>query len=178
LHLNLRELRYGLSKVEVQKLAYFLQEAGEPLNLPFVKHHFGPYSDRLRHALNKLEGHFIRGLGDGVVEAEIEPMDEALREADDFVRNHPELGTAGRVERVARLIDGFQSSYGMELLASVHWVAMHEDNVRSAEAALSAVHAWNPRKKTLIAASHVSAAWKRLEGEGWLPRGDATPPPS
>lgn len=88
--------------------------------------------------------------------------------------DHPELGTAGRVERVARLIDGFQSSYGMELLASVHWVAMHEDNVRSAEAALSAVHAWNPRKKTLIAPSHVSAAWKRLEGEGWLPNEDAT----
>lgn len=96
-------------------------------------------------------------------------MEEALREADEFVRDHPELGTAERVERVARLIDGFQSSYGMELLASVHWVAKYEDNVCTAEAALSAVHAWNPRKKTLISAGHVSAAWKRLEGEGWLP---------
>lgn len=61
-----RELNYGLSKIEVQKLAYFLQEAGEPLKLPFVKHHYGPYSDTLRHALNTMEGHFIRGLGDGV----------------------------------------------------------------------------------------------------------------
>ncbi len=34
-----RALNYGLSKIEVQKLAYFLQEAGEPLTLPFVKHH-------------------------------------------------------------------------------------------------------------------------------------------
>ncbi len=171
-----RELRYGLSKVEVQKLAYFLQEAGEPLNLRFVKHIFGPYSDPLRHALNKLEGHFIRGLGDGVVEAEIEPMEDALREAEGFVRDHPELGIAERVERVARLIDGFQSSYGMELLASVHWVATYDGKVRSAVAATSAVHAWNPRKKALITASHVSAAWKRLEGEGWLPNEDATSP--
>ena len=43
-----RELNYGLSRIEVQKLAYFLQEAGEPLGLPFVKHRYGPYSDTLR----------------------------------------------------------------------------------------------------------------------------------
>lgn len=177
-----RELRYGLSKIEVQKLAYFLQEAGEPLNLRFVKHLYGPYSEPLRHALNKMEGHFIRGLGDGVVEAEIEPMEDALREADDFVQSHVELGIAGRVERVARLIEGFQSSYGMELLASVHWVATHEGGVRSKEDAISAVHAWNPRKKALITGRHVTAAWKRLEDHGWLtrtsiPSADGTPPP-
>lgn len=165
-----RELGYGLSKIEVQKLAYFLQEAGEPLNLRFEKHLFGPYSDPLRHVLNKLEGHFIRGLGDGVVEAEIEPLPDALREADDFVRWHPESGIAERVERVARLIEGFQSSYGMELLATVHWVAKHESGVHSASDAIPAVHAWSPRKRTLMTPKHISAAWKRMETEGWLPR--------
>lgn len=164
-----QELGYGLSKIEVQKLAYFLQEAGEPLNLEFVKHHFGPYSDPLRHVLNKLEGHFIRGLGDGVVEAEIEPVAEALQEAEEFVRQHPESGIAERVERVARLIDGFQSSYGMELLATVHWVAKHDPAVRSVRDAIPAVHAWNPRKRTLMTPGHISAAWMRMEAEGWLP---------
>ncbi len=107
-----RELNYGLSKIEVQKLAYFLQEAGGPLDLPFVKHHYGPYSDTLRHALNTMEGHFIRGLGDGVVEAEIEPTEDALAEAEAFIaeKQHSEL--AGQVDRVGRLIDGKWIAWG------------------------------------------------------------------
>lgn len=163
-----RELNYGLSKIEVQKLAYFLQEAGGPLDLPFVKHHYGPYSDTLRHALNTMEGHFIRGLGDGVVEAEIEPTEDALAEAEAFIaeKQHSEL--AGQVDRVGRLIDGYQSSYGLELLASVHWVAAHEADVRSLAAAVAAVHAWNDRKRHLMKPEHIASAWKRLGDEGWL----------
>lgn len=163
-----RELNYGLSKIEVQKLAYFLQEAGGPLDLPFVKHHYGPYSDTLRHALNTMEGHFIRGLGDGVVEAEIEPIEDALAEAEAFIaaKQHSEL--AGQVDRVGRLIDGYQSSYGMELLASVHWVAAHEADVRSLDDAVAAVHAWNDRKRHLMKPEHIASAWKRLGDEGWL----------
>ncbi len=163
-----RELNYGLSKIEVQKLAYFLQEAGGTLDLPFVKHHYGPYSDTLRHALNTMEGHFIRGLGDGVVEAEIEPTEDALAEAEAFIaeKQHSEL--AVQVDRVGRLIDGYQSSYGMELLASVHWVATYEADVRSLGDAVAAVHAWNDRKRHLMKPEHIASAWKRLGDEGWL----------
>lgn len=163
-----RELNYGLSKIEVQKLAYFLQEAGEPLNLPFVKHHYGPYSDTLRHALNTMEGHFIRGLGDGVVEAEIEPTEDALAEAEAFIADKEHAELAGHVERVGRLIDGYQSSYGMELLASVHWVAVHEHGVHSLADAVAAVHGWNDRNRTLMTPQHIASAWHRLEQEGWL----------
>ena len=163
-----RELNYGLSKIEVQKLAYFLQEAGEPLKLQFVKHHYGPYSDTLRHALNKMEGHFIRGLGDGVVEAEIEPTEDALAEAEAFISAEGHGALSAHVERVGRLIEGYQSSYGMELLASVHWVAAHEPGVRSAEEAIAAVHDWNDRKKALMQSDHIKLAWQRLTDEGWL----------
>lgn len=163
-----RELNYGLSKIEVQKLAYFLQEAGEPLKLPFVKHQYGPYSDTLRHALNTMEGHFIRGLGDGVVEAEIEPTDDAVAQAEAFIAEQGHAELAGHVERVGRLIEGYQSSYGMELLASVHWVATHEPGVHSLDDAIAAVHGWNERKKALMRPQHIAAAWHRLEDEGWL----------
>ena len=162
------ELNYGLSKIEVQKLAYFLQEAGEPLRLQFVKHRYGSYSDALRHALNTMEGHFIRGLGDGVVEAEIEPTEDALAEAEVFISNEGHSALLARVERVGRLIEGYQSSYGMELLASVHWVAAHEPGVRSVDEAITAVHGWNDRKKLLMQPDHVKLAWQRLAEEGWL----------
>ena len=34
-----------------------MQEEGEPLRLNYIKHHYGPYADNLRHALTKIEGH-------------------------------------------------------------------------------------------------------------------------
>lgn len=163
-----RELDYGLSRVEVQKLAYFLQAAGRDLNLSFVKHHYGPYSDALRHALIRLEGHFIRGLGDGVVEAEIEPTEDALAEADAFVSGAELPGFGEQLARVTTLIEGFQSPFGMELLASVHWVATHEPLVASATDAVRAVHAWNERKAKIFPANHVTAAWNQLSDRGWI----------
>jgi len=163
-----RGLNYGLSKIEVQKLAYFLQEAGGPLDLEFSKQQYGPYSDALRHALNNMEGHFIRGVGDGVVEAEIEPVEEALAEASAFIAAEQHGALAEQVARVSRLIDGYQSSYGMELLASVHWVASREVGAQSLDDVISAVHAWNERKRQLMTPAHIATAWRRLNDEAWL----------
>ena len=116
-----------------------------------------------------MEGHFVRGLGDGVVEAEIAPTEDALTEAEALIaqQGHAELET--HVARVASLIDGFQSSYGMELLASVHWVARREAGTRSAQDAVATIHAWNNRKKELMRPEHAVSAWGRLEAEVWLP---------
>ncbi|MCX6916738.1 MAG: macro domain-containing protein, partial [Verrucomicrobia bacterium] len=52
---------YELTMLEIQKLAYFLQEAGEPLRLQFMKEKYGPYAETLHHVLQRIEGHFIRG---------------------------------------------------------------------------------------------------------------------
>lgn len=51
--------------IEIHKLMYFLQEAGESLRLNYKQHHYGPYAENLRHVLNKIEGHFITGYADG-----------------------------------------------------------------------------------------------------------------
>jgi O-acetyl-ADP-ribose deacetylase (regulator of RNase III) len=163
-----RDLNYGLTKIEVQKLGYFLQVAGQDLGLKFEKHLYGPYSEQLRHALNRMEGHFIVGMGDGSVDSEIEPAPDALSEADDFLAANGDAQINTRLHRLQSLIDGFQSPYGMELLATVHWVAEHEAGVSSAEAALHAIGDWNPRKKRLMQATHVHAAWDRLCNSDWI----------
>ena len=165
-----RRFDFGLSKIEVQKLAYFLQLAGEDMKLNFSKQNFGPYSEELKHALNRMEGHFIRGLGDGVVQAEIEPVQQALAEADEFIDLHGGATLRDRVSRVAKLIDGFESPYGMELLASVHWVATHDPAVSDSESALTAIGAWSSRKKDLMKPAQVEIAWTRLLGSQWLNR--------
>ena len=54
----------GATPVEVQKLSYFLDRVGEPLDLGFEKGIYGPYSKRLEHVLERLDGHFLSGFGD------------------------------------------------------------------------------------------------------------------
>ena len=163
-----REMQYGLSRIEVQKLVYFLEAAGQPLNLAFDKNRYGPYSDKLRHVLKAMDGHYIRGVGDHASEADIIVIPEALEDAEKFLQIQEEKDTHDRVGRVARLIEGFESPYGMELLATVHWVVHHEPFVRDLPAAIIAVQGWNERKRQLLQEQHVAIAWERLRQEGWL----------
>ena len=162
-----KQLDYGLSKIEVQKLAYLLQHAGEDLGLRFTKFTYGPYSDQLRHALNAMEGHYIRGVGDGNVEASIEPMPDALAQAEAFIAEQSDTTLQQHVDRVAGLIEGYQSPYGMELLATVHWVATQEQ-VTDAIGAVAKIGEWNDRKRTLMQPAHIHAAWQQLHANGWL----------
>ena len=152
----------------MQKLAYFLQQAGEDFRLTFKKQRYRPYSEEVKHALNRMEGHFIRGVGDGVMEAEIEPDEAALKEADAFLARTGKDEIRDRVQRVAPLIDGFQTPYGMELLATVHWVATNEAGARDPDTALAAIQNWNPRKKLLMKPTDVAAAWQRLQEGAWI----------
>lgn len=160
-------LHERLTRLEVQKLAYFLQEAGEPLKLTFVKHRFGPYAEVINHVLLALEGHYTRGFGDRGGTSSLRLLPGATDDADIFLRDHP--NTLARFERVAQLIEGFESPYGLELLATVHWVATKDPAARQEwEAALSAVHAWSPRKQRTFRPYHVQVAWTRLREHGWL----------
>ncbi len=80
-----------------------------------------------------------------------------------FLEGHPE--TRERYERVAELIDGFETPYGRELLATTHWVVVHA-NGGDAHGAARLVREWTERKGRLLTDEHVAIAWKRLE-EGW-----------
>jgi O-acetyl-ADP-ribose deacetylase (regulator of RNase III) len=165
-------LDYSRTLLEVQKLAYFLQVSGEPLRLRYEAGIYGPYAHNLNKVLETLEGHFIRGYGDSQrPEAEIELLPGAVDEADAFLAKDAE--SRGRLERVTTLIEGFETPYGMELLATVHWVAAHggrhgEAPARTADEAVTVVHAWNPRKRQIFKPPHVGLAWDRLHRLAWL----------
>ncbi|MBB2890809.1 type II toxin-antitoxin system antitoxin DNA ADP-ribosyl glycohydrolase DarG [Flexivirga oryzae] len=161
------------SVIEVQKLMYFLQEAGQPLRLNYVKGRYGPYADNLRHVLTELEGHYISGFGDGsakVGEAEpLELLDDGGDETRQIVMSSDILSE--RLNRVLRVVSGYESAYGLELLASVHWVAEHDDRAaESPEIATELVSSWTPRKSRLFTPEHVRRAWETLREQDWLPR--------
>ena len=151
--------------LEVQKLLYFLQTAGEPLGLRFTRQRYGPYADEVRHAVEQLEGHYVVGFGDGTGDTSIRVLPGAVEEAELFLREHPE--TRERFERVAELIEGFETPYGLELLATTHWAAVQE-GAHDCDAATDVVRRWSVRKERLFTEDHIAVAWERLETGGWL----------
>ena len=155
-----------VSLLEIHKLMYFMQEAGEPLRLNFEKGPYGPYAKNLRHVLSLIEGHFITGYGDAEddPERQIELNTHASKQAEIFLSEHDE--TQRRFDRVAQLMEGFETPYGMELLATVHWVAKREGSTMF-EDMLAGVHAWSDRKK-MFPEQHVRFAWEVLERQHWL----------
>ncbi len=158
---------YHLTMLEVQKLAYFAQVAGEPLKLDFSKGAYGPYAETLNHVLQRMEGHFIRGYGDRSNQGTLRLISGAAEQARAFLKEQPE--SSARLERVARLIHGFETPYGMELLATVHWIAQENPAAKdSPEIAVRETHAWSERKRTRFHPAHIGAAWQRLREQGWF----------
>jgi len=158
---------YRHSFLEVQKLTYFLQAAGEDLQLGFQKYHYGPYAENLNHVLQRMEGHFIRGYGDRSQAAEIAVLEDGRTEAETFLTDD---GTARqRLSRVAELIEGFETPYGLELLSTVHWVLTHDRQpVGDPERVIEAVKSWNPRKAAVMREPHIRTAIDHLQRHGWV----------
>jgi O-acetyl-ADP-ribose deacetylase (regulator of RNase III) len=158
---------YRLTLLEIQKLAYFLQMAGEPLRLRYVKDKYGPYAEDLHHVLQRLEGHYLRGYGDRTRRAAIAVLPGAVRVARTFLAGDAEAQE--RLGRVSRLIEGFENPYGLELLASLHWVAREEARAASdPSVAAEQLYAWKDRKRRAFRPEHVRKAWQRLSTENWL----------
>ncbi len=164
----------GASLLEIQKLMYFLQERGQDLGLDYVKARYGPYAGNLNHALEPLEGHYIRGYGDRsdrvLKLSPISLMPGAVDEAENWLSEHAEDKTLDRISAVKDLVTGFASAYGVELLATVHWTSTREVAGGSTDPALltAVIGDWNERKGRLFTEAHVSKAVGRLEELGWI----------
>ncbi|MGH3273041.1 MAG: hypothetical protein ACRDNZ_01780 [Streptosporangiaceae bacterium] len=61
-----------------------------------------------------------------------------------------------------RLITGFASAYGLELLATVHWVLTHGGGAGSTDNLARNVGTWNSRKGRLFTEVHIRRAADRL----------------
>jgi O-acetyl-ADP-ribose deacetylase (regulator of RNase III) len=165
-----------VSLLEVHKLMYFDQEAGEPLRLKYVKGAYGPYGENLRQVLARIEGHFVAGYADGGDDPtkQLQLVPGAFEEASAFLVDYPE--TRQRFDRVADLVEGFETPFGMELLATVHWVATRE-GVADPTDLVGVVYQWNDRKRA-FAPRQLQLAWDVLSAKGWLrePRQPDLPP--
>lgn len=158
---------YQLTKLEIQKLAYFLQVAGEPLKLRYVKHHYGPYANNLNHVLQRIEGHFIRGYGDRSNNAQIQVLPRGKEAAHTFLAQDPEANDC--LQRVGNLIQGFETPYGLEMLATIHWVTQENPEAATdVDVMIDQVYQWSERKRKRFQPKHLRKAWQRLHDQNWL----------
>ena len=156
----------SISLLEVHKLMYFLQESGEPLRLKYEKDRYGPYAENLGKVLNKIEGYWVLGYGDAGDDPkkELTLINEAIKESENFLQDHPKIRS--RCDKVAELVEGFETSFGMELLSTVHWVVKSE-NLTFLDEIVKSVYDWNERKKKFTK-RQIGLAYQVLCEKGWI----------
>ena len=159
-------LGFDISHLEIQKMAYFLQEFGQKdLQLRFEKGHYGPYATNLKHLIAHLEGTFIKGQ---IRFQDMKPTDaltlveEQLPNVHDFLDKNLDKDEKDRLDNVRSLIEGFESPYGLELLSTVHW-AKKNLSANSTEAEIKAyIDNWSDRKKELMTSEQIVVALQRI----------------
>ncbi|WBB77260.1 macro domain-containing protein [Micromonospora sp. WMMD882] len=165
------EPRGGVTTLEIQKIAYFLQILGEPLRLSFTRGRYGPYADSLNHVLDLLEGHYLVGFGDRSAKTdELRPI-HLIEGATDAVSAWLDAhGTSSHTtDRLVELVDGFAAPYSMELLATVHFAAEVPPTTNELDELITRVQGWSGRKSRLFTPDHIKAAHRRLSSAGLLP---------
>ena len=82
----------------------------------------------------------------------------------DLLAEKPETGQ--RIQRVADLVEGLESPFGLELLATVHWVVTRE-GASSDDEAIARTYEWGPRKRR-FRPNQIALARRVLSEQGWF----------
>ncbi|MGO0306709.1 type II toxin-antitoxin system antitoxin DNA ADP-ribosyl glycohydrolase DarG [Endozoicomonas acroporae] len=164
------------SQIEIQKLAWILERVIEsqnltnPLNLQFSAQNYGPYANRLQHVLEALDGSYLSS--DKRI-ADSQPLDVIRFNENKKAELKTYLESEAReylpaLEQASRIISGFESPYGLELLTTVDWLLNREQCEPTVQAVMEAIKSWPAgavwaaRKEKLFSERDISIALSRL----------------
>ena len=150
-----------LPEATAHELVYFLQVAGEPLQLDYSDGDGNLCAEKLRRVLRKMEGHWISGRHNAEDESGnlLKLIPGAVRDAEVFLGNRPD--TRRHVANVGDLMDGFETPLGVKLLASVHWAARHGRSTSVGDV----IYRLRGRE---FYRKQIEQAYQALENLGWL----------
>lgn len=123
------------SLLEVQKLAWFLERAVDKQKLPnrlkfnFEAHYYGPYSNNLSHLLNRLDGTYLlseKRIPDAKPTDTVDFNNKKAANVSLFLKTEAKEYLPALQDAV-NTIEGFESPFGMELLATVDWLLTKEN---------------------------------------------------
>lgn len=165
------------SLLEIQKLAWFLERTfklshlDSPLKCNFKAHYYGPYADNLRHLLNNLEGSYLlceKKINDAKP-TDIIWFNEKQRESLNIYLESEEMKPyRNALEFTSKIIDGFESPFGMELLSTVDWLISQDSYDPNTNNILEGLSKWlnnraAKRKLRLFNEEFINIALKRLQ---------------
>jgi O-acetyl-ADP-ribose deacetylase (regulator of RNase III) len=165
------------SLLEIQKLAWFLERSIErlspndnPLNFQFEANKYGPFAPRLNHLLNGLDGSYLHSekrISDAD-RFDVIWFDDSRKELVNAYLRSEAKAYAQALEDTAALIDGFESPFGMELLATVDWLLVKENVASTVPAVREGLRGWRAgpeaaqRKDRLFDDRAIGIALERL----------------
>jgi O-acetyl-ADP-ribose deacetylase (regulator of RNase III)/uncharacterized protein YwgA len=155
----------SFDRISLQKIVYFLQALGVEFNLGFARQLHGPYSETLKKAYIALENHgMISGFMTGERQAHV--TNSGCAAADEFL-SRCDQDSDEIVDKLSKLIQGYESPYGLELLSSVHWLAHHEGHY-PVEKIIAEMVGWNEHKRNAFSEEAIRVAYDRLSEDGLL----------
>jgi len=163
-----RRLGYDISLLEIQKLAYFLQVMGQDdLKLNFRKFYYGPYAHNLQHLLHLLEKKYLivdKPVLDSSPYDAVYPRKELSQEVFDYLDKNCTQEEKQRLALISNLIKGYESPYGLELLATVEWVVQDkkETGHLNADIIASEFQRWSKRKSENFPTALIQIAFNHL----------------
>jgi len=149
------------------KLAYFLQRSGENMRLSFQAHLYGPYSAQVQHVLYSLNGKYLSGLEQNQI-GPFEPLElnyEKLEEVKTYISSELDASQRSRLSSVMKLIMGFESTFSLELLATVDYL-LAEKGSKTKEEVLDEIAKWSERKTKVFKSHFIDTAMNRLKSHG------------
>jgi len=149
------------------KLAYFLQQSGENLKLQFVPYTYGPYAQAVEKVLYTLNGKYLNGM-EQMKAKPFEPLKlnwEKFDEVELYIKTSLSAEQQQRLNDLFKVIDGFESTLSLEILASIHYL-LSLDSKLSQSDLLSKIQSWNERKKNLIKEEYIGIALEHLSNYG------------
>lgn len=146
------------------KLAYFLQRKGEKLRLKFEAHHYGPYAVQLNHVLLYLNGTYLKGMEQNTPKPfeSLKLNYNKYEEVENYIKKELKAEQKQRLDEVIKLTNRFESTFALELLATVDYIT-HQDNVDNVEDVMKSIATWNKRKTDLFKPDQVEVALKHLK---------------
>ena len=160
-----RALGEEASEFAAEKLSYFLQRFGDKqLKLDFKEGYYGPYSGKVRHVLYALNGFYLKGFEQKQAKPfeSLELVVEHKPLLDAYIQEHFSLEEKERLQQTGNFISGFESPYGLELLATVDF-AMNKAKADQPEAVSAYIQQWSARKANIFSEAHISLAIDRIQ---------------
>lgn len=150
--------------VVANKLSYFYQLTGEKAfaKMKFSASHYGPYSPSVEYVLKATNGKYLHGLEQMDAKPfEVLDLDYGRKqEVSDYVHKMTKV-QQGHIVKLLKMIDGFESSFAIEILATVAYIRKQTPGI-DLNGTVAGVKAWSERKARLFSENHIKMAYDHL----------------